>query len=594
MLSPGKWHQMIPKEPRANIAWRLRLLNETAKRPELAAGWRKMCREDILFYINGFVWQYNPRKKGAASTEREKVMPFITWDFQDRALLKEPGEPWNLEDDRPQDAGVLWCIAHDEDLIIEKSREMGASWLCLIVMEWLWHFFPLNKFLCISKSEAAVENDDPDSLFWKIDFLHRHLPTWLQVHCKRLHKAGGFLGNQDNDASITGQASTGRAGVGGRATAMFIDEFSQIKEDFEVLSRTSDTTGCRIFNGTHMGMSTAFYQLSKRVDMKKLVMHWTQHPEKKGGQYRFNGKTNKIEVIDRQFVYPPGFQFIYSEKPAAGYRPGIRSPWYDLQCTRKESEAEVGKDLDIDAGGSVSQFFDAIQLNYLIAEQCRPPYWEGDILFDDVTGKPRSLQKAKGGPLKLWINPKGEMEFPIDSYGGGADISQGVGRTNSCISIGQGSTGEKVAEYATAKVLPERLAPLACALCWLFLDEHGQPALFCWEHAGPGVIFGNRVQELGFPRVWHRESHEVSRMGKKTQLVGWSPVGPEKRLLLDNYRDGLYSRQCLNRSKIALQECFFFINTLQGTIEHTGEIKTKDPTGARVNHGDHTIADALM
>src|SRR5260370_31721848 len=163
-----------------------------------------MCREDILLYVNTFVWQFTPRRRGGL-----QVGPFVTWDFQDEALLT-----------------MLDCIEEDEDLCIEKSREMGASWMLLMVFEWLWHFQPWQKFLLISRNEKAVEDEDPDSLFWKIDFMHRYQPDWLMPRMKRRKL---FYGNEDNGSTITGQASTGKAGVGGRATAMGIDQFSPIQ-----------------------------------------------------------------------------------------------------------------------------------------------------------------------------------------------------------------------------------------------------------------------------------------------------------------------------------------------------------------------------
>ena len=58
--------------------------------------------------------------------------------------------------------------------------------------------------------------------------------------------------------------------------------------------------------------------------MKKIVMHWTQHPDKNRGLYRF--EDGKIEVLDKQFVYPKDFNFIMEKKPTGGPFPGLRLP----------------------------------------------------------------------------------------------------------------------------------------------------------------------------------------------------------------------------------------------------------------------------
>jgi hypothetical protein len=535
-----------------------------------------MCREDVLFYINAFVWQFNPRKLGSS------VGPFITWDFQETATR--------------QILDAISCDCHEDsethqhDLLIEKSREMGASWLCLIIMEWLWHFHPWNKFLCISRNEKAVEDEDPDSLFWKIDFIQRYQPTWLLPTIKRRKL---YFGNEDNGSTITGQASTGKAGVGGRATAMFIDEFSQIDEAFEVLHRTSDTTGCRIFNGTHRGIGTAFHELSLRADQRKLVMHWTQHPEKNRGLYRYDSESNRVEVFDKLYSYPVDYSFVLADAPAGGPRPGIRSPWYDQQCLRKGSSRAIAMDLDIDPGGSVAQFFNPLTIRVLRQSYCCPPFWEGEISYDRDSGKPLSLVQNEGGPLRLWIRPKSDSSVARAKYAAGADISTGGGATNSVISMANASTGEKVLEYATANMNPDKFAVVCVALCWLFKDENGEPALFAWEHHGPGLAFGARVLELGYRNIYWREAHQKLAGGKVSNVPGWYPSNDTKRLLLEDYRAALDAREIINRSDEALRECLPYRYTPQGTVEHPHDQGGDDPTGARINHGDRVIADAL-
>lgn len=529
------------------------------------------CRNDINFYIDTFVYQYNPRKKKGSSP----VGPFVLWGFQEKAV-----------------AEILWAIQNDEDLLIVKSREMGASWLCLIIMDWLWHFHDWQKFLCISRSEQAVDSADPDCLFWKLDFIHDHLPHWLKPDCTRSKL---FFGNNSTHSTITGQASTGRAGVGGRATAMFIDEFSQIKEDFEVLHRTSDTTGCRIFNGTHRGVGTAFHQLSERVDMKKLTMHWTDHPDKNKGSYRYDDASNKVIVLDKTYSFPADFQFVREDLPSGGPFPGIRSPWYDKQVKRKGDLRAVAMDLDIDAGGSVSQFFNPLTIKNLLATDAIKPYWEGDISFDRDTGRPLGLVQVKGGPLLLWSIPNSSGNVATGPYCMGADISTGVGASNSVLSIIDAVKGEKVGEFATASMKPEDFAMACMALGWTFKDDYGVPAYFIWEHAGPGQLFGERIVESKYPHCWYRDAMSANffGQGRNQSQVGWVPSIQSKRTLLDEYRAALEKRQLVNRSEYALRECLSYKYTHDGGVEHPSDSKHPDPTGARVNHGDRVIADSL-
>jgi len=577
MLSPGKWHALVPRWPRKNVAeWRVAILKACLTDRLLQRGLFEMCRQDLIFFVAIFVWQFNPRKKGIG-----QVGPFIPWDFQDDAFRV-----------------MLDSIEEDEDLCIEKSREMGASWMLVIVFFWLWLFHGWNKFLFISRNAEAVESDDPDSLLWKWDFIFENLPDWMKP---RLKKKKMYRGNITNRSVATGQASTGKAGVGGRATAMGIDEFSQIEEDFEVLHRTSDTTGCRIFNFTHTGLATAAYEITQRVDMRKLVMHWTSHPDKRKGLYRYDPEAGKVTALDKSFVYPADYRFVMDGSPTGGPFPGVRSPWYDEQCRRKGSARAIAMDLDIDPKGSVSQFFDRLMILTLQTTFAAEPYWEGDIHFDRDSGRPLSLVPTKGGALKLWctLTDQGgdgsSFHGPRprrDNYGIGCDISTGSGATPSCASVTCGSTGEKVMEYRNPHILPEKFAVLVAALGWLFSTDHGEPALVAWEVPGPGYTFGKRFMELGYRNVYFK-TDEFKEFADASEAPGWYASPNNKRALLEDYRAALHSRQFLNRSREALGDCLAFRYDKRGYIEHSAETSTNDPSGARVNHADVVIADAL-
>lgn len=557
-------HTKVPRNLRENLLFRKALWNLSPSENEAIY---EACRKDCLFWINAFVWQYNPNTIGTGSLE---IGPFITWEFQDRAVEL-----------------IEIAIEDRKDLLIEKSREMGASWLCLLKILHRALFRDWQKFLVISRNEHAVDRPgDPDCLFWKLHFVLDRLPSWMVAGIEPRKMAFNFA----NGSSINGQASTGKAGVGGRATAMFIDEFSQIAEDFEVLHRTSDTTGCRIFNGTHRGTGTAFHELSERVDMRKLTMHWTQHPDKRKGLYHF--QDNKIEVLDKTYHFPADFTFALSEAPAGGPHPGLRSPWYDAQCLRKGNPRAVAMDLDIDPSGSAAQFFNPVTIRQLRNTYCIPPTWEGDISIDLDSGKPIALVELPGGPLKLWLQPKPDGSMPKSKYGAGCDVSTGQGATNSCLSVIDARTGEKVAEYSSPHVSPQNLAPIVTSICRFFTDENNEPAKLAWEHVGPGQVFGKRLLELGYRHIHFRQSGLSVGGFKETEVPGWFPTPEHKLQLLTDYRAALDSRQCVNRCDEALRECLYYRYRKDGFIEHSAE-DVNDPTGARVNHGDRVVADAL-
>lgn len=567
MLSPGKYHLEVPKSLAANLEYRSRILAAVTT-PSEAEAFRRMCATDILFYINACVWQFNPNKPG------DEVGPFITWDFQDEVILT-----------------LLACVHEGKDVVMEKSREMGASWICLIVFDWLARFHRNKTLLMISRSREAVDSSVQTSLFWKLRFVDAYLPKWLrgetrfkEMHCRYEH----------TNSDIMAEASTGKAGVGGRFTAIFADEFSQIREAAQVISRTSDSTRCRIFNGTHLGTGTPFNDLCKRLDIRKIRMHWTQHPDKVAGLYR---SSSPVEVFDKKYEFAPTFNFVQDGTPAGGPRPGIRSPWYDEQCKRKHSSRDVAMDLDINPEGSVTQFFDPLIIRNLQETYAIEPLWTGDVIFNRLNGEEPELIPSPTGLIKLWFKPRqfrDQLQIPLGTYAAGADIATGTGATPSCLSIvrarGDGA-GQKLLEYANATISPDDFAILVVALCRLFCDHHGDGALLAWESAGPGKRFGIKVVESGY-RNFHRDRSIFDERAKTSSKPGWYPTVATKRAMLEAYRAALFQREFENRSRDALYQCLQFEYEASGKVSHSEE-DMDDPSGATVNHGDLVIADGL-
>lgn len=557
MKGVGTYHELVPRDRVKNLEYRRKLLGLCGgSLLDRRAVW-EMCRRDVLFYVNAFVWTYDPR------TEL-KTLPFATYEYQDVAIRK-----------------MVECVELGKDLVIEKSRDMGASWLSLVVMEWFWHFHEGYTFLMISRLADLVDKSgDPDSLLWKIDFIHKWTPGWLMPQLRRRRMS--FV-NQDTGSTMDGAATTGAAGVGGRRSAVFVDEFSRIDEGYQLLAGLADTTKCRIFNFTPWGTANAAYKLAKRTDIEKLRMHWTAHPEKARGLYQYDPVLKRVVAHDKQFFFSKDYKFVHDGK--------LRSPWYDAECDRRGNPREVAMMLDIDYLGSEYQFFDATTIVELQAEYAMDAMWEGDIDCNPATGDPVAFVRGIHGPVRMWVGLTGSGRPPRKAWVGACDISAGQGATNSCFSIVDADTGEKVLEYATPFMRPEEFAVKVVAICKMFETRVGTCYL-AWEAAGPGLAFGKKVVELGYGNIYYRKS-ETNLNAMPTTSPGWYPTNDSKRVLLENYRSALSGRRMINRSREALEETLSFVFTKRGTVEHSGQMDDEDPTGAGSNHGDRVIADAL-
>jgi hypothetical protein len=580
----------VPTELRVNLRRRRSILAETRKNRRYRRALVTLCKRDIVGFANLLVWQYNPDNVG------DEIGPWITWGWQGDVLKRTMTRLF-----KKGRSDMLW----------EKSREMGATWLACILIVHLCLFSPNKRVLCLSHKEEAIHKpgDTKGTLFAKIDFILDHLPKWMSAGVRRNKLSYTF----PNGSAITGAATTDAAGVGDRCSLIVLDEFSKYrqKQAYEIWGATADT-GPRLVIGTHYGVSGCYYDLSQRKDMPKEVMHWTLHPEKVRGLYRSDPTLpNGFEVLDKEYAFPPDYDFNRTGKPFdgpehvvtpyySGPAVGIRSPWYDAECKRRANDRDVAQHLDIAPRQSQHNYFDSVMVATL-QEATREPLGEYDVRLDPVTGDPIGLVPTEGGAIKLWINPT-EMdanglvtELPPDDYGMGADISQGSGASNSVCSVGSKTTGRKVCEVAVHNLDPRDFALVCIALGRMFKNHDGRPALLNWEVNGPGGLFGRVLREKKYTRVFMRETKDMIRGNSVSEVPGYNmSVQGAKRNLLDQYTIALRDRLFVNLSYDAFEDCkaYRFSDT-KDTVEHPKHAGGPDPSGARSNHGDRVIADAL-
>ena len=512
-----------------NLEFRKKLLEESGKRKMMQLALKRACAESCLFFLNSFSWTYNPKKPNCP------VIPFLTWPYQDRGFAELNG-----------------AVDNQHDVLIEKSRDMGASWMCDFVFLWRWLYRSHNNFFIMSRVSDLVDKPgDPKSLFWKLDFCLKYLPRWMVPEYVRTDM---HLGNMENGSNIDGSSTTAAAGVGGRATAAFFDEFSLVKDAQSVWAQSADMTDCRIFNGTPNGTANKFYELTRMKSIVKVRFHWSDHPEKGKGLY-----------FD-----------------AAGK---ARSPWYDAECERRgNNKREISAQLDIDYQGASYQFFDPDEIDRLKAMYACQPYRRGELDGDRFVDQVNGL-------LFLWCHLDGNVEKPAEGrYAIGADVATGSGgdsATNSVATVVNIDTGEKVAEFATPYHTPDKFADYVVDLAHWFRE-----AIIIWEDIGPGTIFRNRMQGLGYTNLYRRQN-EKTYWRDETNQIGWYPSPENKDMAYGELRRAMTAGEFTNRSEFALDECKNIVFGDDGHIGHSGALKKGDPTGAKVNHSDRVMADAL-
>lgn len=591
MLSPGRYYEHVPTELEANLRFRLALLDAAEGDRDVQAELWRMCKDDILFWIRAFVFQFNPSKakQGGAATRH----PFIPFPAQERVLIARPEthKAW-----RPHDRGLLWCYENDKTGVVEKSRWQGMSWLLLIVESWLLIFHDDVQVLNISRNEGSVDDGTKDSLYWKVRYIHDHLPTWM---LGRVESVKLFFDHKRTNSQRTGTATTRKAGVGGRASWLSCDEFPEIDEGQIIREKTALTADCRIFVGTHLGVGTPFQMMCDprlSPEIVRMRLHWTDNPEQYAGAYEFDPANPAVPILlDKNYKHPADYKFVLDGTPVGGPRPGVRSPWYDRKCVEIGDSRAIAMNLDISPEGAAKQFFDPLRVRHYMEEYCRNPIWVGDVQYDRA-GKFERLVANKSGFTKVWVQPNGEGRFPAARYTVGVDISMGQGASNSCIAVINGDTSMKVLEFANSSTEPKDLARLAVAICDLFRDGEGGPAKMGWDSCGPtGNAFRNAVLALSFRNFcYDGEYEEQAGPVKALSKPGWYGDPDAKYNLIDDYKRALMSGTLIDRSQDCLEETLSF-ETDKGSrrVVHAKEMRNNDPTGARENHADLVIATGI-
>ena len=122
-----------------------------------------LFREDPAAWLALTAWTYRVKETGPDGRERPALVrdvPFIPWPVQVSAIRRLGG-----------------CVKDGRDVVIRKSRDMGASWLVVGLAAWGWLFHGWQSLLVSRVEDNVDRTGDPDSLFWKVDYIISSQPS---------------------------------------------------------------------------------------------------------------------------------------------------------------------------------------------------------------------------------------------------------------------------------------------------------------------------------------------------------------------------------------------------------------------------------
>jgi hypothetical protein len=483
---------MIPLDPpknySENLQWRMQLINACEKDKLFKFTVQRMFWSDIIFAFNAFFYTYDVRKRP------RHHRPFCTWPFQDDTLTE-----------------IVGSINNKNDYLVEKSRDMGVSWMVISTMVWFW----LNPaggtdFLLGSRIEDYVDKKgDMRTLFEKARYLIYRLPPWLlpENFSTQQHDNYMRLYNPVTGSTITGESNNPNFSTGGRYTAVLFDEFAKWENtDEKAWTAAGDATPCRIPVSTPAGAAGQYYNLATDGNIKKARLHWTLHPEKADQAYCGWPRTKDEEVEDDLLRL-------------------IRSPWYDRECQRR-TRLEIAQELDIDYIGAGALVFDGMagrRLRQLLAyRKDITTYYDIDMADMKVITKPEP--RDLDGFLAVWTMPN-----PKQSYVLGIDVAEGKMHGDySVIKVLNRDTLSVDASYYS-KIDEVRLARVIKAIFdfyttfdepWIGIETNG-PGLSTFDicvitHSLTNMFmmprFDNATQKTLYKKGWRTDSNTRPRL----------------------------------------------------------------------------------
>lgn len=246
----------IPEGP-ATLKRRVNLLIGCQASTEFRERVKARCAEDPVFFLDYFAVLYDPEEYGQAS-----IKPMLLWPFQRDLVLS-----------------IMEHIEKGKDLIIEKSRKVGASWLVIGVVLHQWLFRDRFAALLGSRKEDLVDNGHPDSLFGKLVFLLEHLPGWLlpKGWDPKRYRRFMKLYNPQNRSIVLGESSNPNFSRGGRFSLIVLDEAAFFPDFESVWRATSQSAPCRLLISTPNGRN-AFARLRFSGQVDVITLHWSLVP----------------------------------------------------------------------------------------------------------------------------------------------------------------------------------------------------------------------------------------------------------------------------------------------------------------------------
>jgi phage terminase large subunit len=267
-LSKKEW----PPNYEDVLVWRRAQLARYDVDPKFLANAKAFYSTHPVEFINHWCDTHDPRN---VDTGRLVWMPFVLFEKQEQLVRF-----------------VLDCLDSEQPGLVEKSRTMGASWVCVAISVWLWLFKSGVAIGWGSQDAHSVDQiGNPKSIFWKLrELIHRLPPQFLPEGLTSGNLKQNVCSNPVNGSSIVGEVGDS-IGRGGRTRIYFKDESAHYVHPEEVEAALSENTKVPIDISSVNGLGNLFHRKREggldwypgvklpRGRTRVFVMDWSDHPD---------------------------------------------------------------------------------------------------------------------------------------------------------------------------------------------------------------------------------------------------------------------------------------------------------------------------
>ena len=338
--------EVFPPDYAAEFKRRSTMWRNTRLKSYLREPLKEKYAKDPVAWIHDWVITFNPRNK----KPQPRTIPFMLFARQKEFIEFLNG-----------------CMNDGENGLVEKCRDIGATWLCCAYSVWLWLYVPGSSIGWGSRKAELVDRiGDADSIFEKMRIIIRNLPEWMlpkgYKHDK--HSFHMKIINPETGSTIKGEAGE-NIGRGGRSTIYFKDESAHYENPEAIEAALGDNTDVQIDISSVNGTANVFYRrrqagvewrpgaVIESGMVRVFIFDWRQHPGKNQEWYDKRKAKAEREGLGHMFAQEVDRDYVSSIEgiiiPAKWVRAAVDA--HKIKRLGIKYEGERTSALDVADGG---------------------------------------------------------------------------------------------------------------------------------------------------------------------------------------------------------------------------------------------------